>query len=103
MNIHFLFRFRKQEIEHLLAQTDSFTWEELPNRDPETGHMTKAGYIPLTQKIATHVPALITISHAIQTCVRIWTSHDTVLPAWFPFDTSVSPAYEIVNLIQVNT
>jgi hypothetical protein len=63
--------------------------------------MTKAGYIPLTQKIATHVPALISIYHGTQTCFRIWTSHDTVYPAWFPFDTSVSPAYVTVNLVQV--
>jgi hypothetical protein len=38
MNVHFGFRFRKREIEHLLALTDSFTWEELSIKNPEKGY-----------------------------------------------------------------
>jgi hypothetical protein len=26
--------------------TDSFTWEDLPTRDADTGHLTAAGLIP---------------------------------------------------------
>ncbi|XP_021920425.1 odorant receptor 2a-like [Zootermopsis nevadensis] len=98
--IHLFFRFRKREIAHLLALTDSFTWEELPTKDPETGRLTKAGYLPVTQKIASHASALIYTFHFVQSSVRIATSHDKVFPAWFPFDTTVNPAYAAVNLVQ---
>ena len=41
---------RQWSIERVLDLTDSFTWEDLPTRDVETGHLTAAGWIPLTMK-----------------------------------------------------
>jgi len=81
--------------------TDSFTWEELPTRDPDTGYVTNAGYIPVAQKIATRVSILLLSFHLTQSAVHIVTSHDTVFPAWFPFDASLSPVYETVIFVQV--
>jgi hypothetical protein len=85
----------------MISLTDSFTWEELPTRDPDTGYLTNAGYISITQKIATRVPILLYTFHLTQSAVRIVTSRDMLMPAWFPFDASVSPVYETVNLVQV--
>jgi len=85
----------------MFSLTDSFTWEELPTRDPDTGYATNAGYIPVTQKIATRVSILLLSFHLIQSAVHIVTSNDTVFPAWFPFDASLSPVYEIIIFVQV--
>jgi len=85
----------------MLSLTDSFTWEELPTRDPDTGYVTNAGYIHVTQKNATRVSTLLLSFHLIQSAVHIVTSHDMVFPAWFPFDASLSPLYEIVIFMQV--
>jgi hypothetical protein len=85
----------------VICITDSFTWEELPTRDPDTGHLTKAGYIPLIQRVVNYCAAIILIFHAIQSTVRIVLYHDMVFTAWYPFDVSTSPAYEIANLTQV--
>jgi hypothetical protein len=103
MNINFCFRFRKRGIERLIRMTDSFTWEELPTRDPATGYLTKAGFIPIAQTIATYVPTLTYVFHMVQTTVRIVASRDMVFPAWLPFDASVSPVYEIATIVQVIT
>ena len=81
--------------------TDFFTWEELPTRDPDTGYITNSGYIPVTQKIGTRFAVLLCSFHLIQSAVHIVTSHDTVFPAWFPFDASLSPVYDIVIFVQV--
>jgi hypothetical protein len=92
---------RIRDIERLIRLTESFTWEELPIRDHDTGNLTKAGYIPITQAFATFASAFIFIFHAIQSAARIATNYDTIYPAWFPFDASVSPLYEIIILVQV--
>jgi hypothetical protein len=42
INVH-----RKRDFEHLLTLTDSFKQKDLRTRDPDTGHLTKAGYIPV--------------------------------------------------------
>jgi hypothetical protein len=101
ITIYFCFRFRKDDIEQLISLTDSFTWEELPTRDPDTGHKTNAGYIPTTQNIATRVSVFLYMFHVTQSAVHLVRNHDMVLPAWLPFDASVSPAYEITNIVQV--
>jgi hypothetical protein len=101
MNINFCYSYRKGDIENLIRLTDSFTWEELPTRDPDTGHLTQAGCIPITQTIATYVPTLVYAFHIVQTAVRIVTSRDMVFPAWLPVDASVSPVYEIATVVQV--
>jgi hypothetical protein len=65
-DIYSHYSYRKRDIEHLLSLTDSFTWEELPTRDPDTGYLTKAGYIPIIQTLATYIPAPTWVFHIIQ-------------------------------------
>ena len=83
--------------------TDSFTWEELPTRDPDTGFLTKAGYIPINLSFARYYPAFVLLIHFPQSAVRMATSHAMMITKWYPFDSSVSPVYELVNLTQVIT
>ncbi|KDR15180.1 hypothetical protein L798_10952, partial [Zootermopsis nevadensis] len=98
--VHFSLSYRKREVEHLIRLTDSFTWEELPTRDPDTGYLTMAGYIPLIQKVTKYITLFVTLFHCTQTTVRIILNHDMVLTSWYPFEVSGSPAYEIANITQ---
>jgi hypothetical protein len=80
---------------------DSFTWEDLPTRDDETGHLTAAGWIPLIKTYTVRAAVMIIVFHTIQTSIRIVTNHDTMYTAWYPFDWTVSPLYELVIISQV--
>jgi len=95
------YSYRKRDIEHLLTLTDSFTWEELPTRDPDTGYLTTAGYIPRIQSLTKYTVLLSSALHITQCTVRIITNHETIFPLWFPMDASRSPTYEIINVMQV--
>jgi hypothetical protein len=88
-------------MEHLLTLTDSFTWEELPTKDPETGNATNAGYIPIIQSHTKNIVSFAYAFHGIQCAVRIVMTHEMIYPMWFPIDASWSPLYEIINFIQV--
>jgi hypothetical protein len=81
--------------------TDSFTWEDLPTRDADTGHLTAAGWIPLIVKYSRRAAIGFFCFHFAQSTVRIVTNHETILIAWYPFDWTVSPFYELVNISQV--
>jgi hypothetical protein len=60
-----------------------------------------AGYIQKIPVIAKYAAAFILVFHGIQSTVRMVYSHDMVLSKWYPFDVTVSPAYELANLSQV--
>jgi hypothetical protein len=82
--------------------TDSFTWEDLPTRDANTGHFTAAGWILLIKMFSTPAAIVLLSCHTFLTTIRIVTNHETVLIAWYPFDWNISPFYELVNISQVN-
>jgi hypothetical protein len=94
-------RFNKRQVQKLIALTESFTWEEMPIRHPDTGHTTKAGYIQKIPVIARNAVAFLLVFLAIQSAVRMVHSRDMILSKWYPFDATVSPAYELANLSQV--
>ena len=81
--------------------TNSFTWEDQPNRDAETGRLTPAGWIPLIKTYSVRAAILILMFHSVQTTKRIVTNHETIVIAWYPFDWTVSPYYELVIISQV--
>ena len=72
------YSYRNREIELLLTLTDSFTWEELPNRDPENGNITNAGYIPVVQSHTKNTVSFALAFHSIQSAVPIVMSHDMI-------------------------
>jgi hypothetical protein len=80
---------------------DSFTWEDLPTRDPDTGELTAAAYIPLIKKYTTQAAIMMIVFHIVQSSIRIATKHETLFIAWYPFDWTVSPLYELVIISQV--
>jgi hypothetical protein len=88
-------------MERAMNLTDRFTWEDLPTRDADTGHLTAAGWIPLTLRYNRNIAIGIFCFHTVQTTIRIVTNHETIITAWYPFDWTVSPFYELVNISQV--
>ena len=99
--LFFCLRFRQRSMERAMDLTDRFTWEDLPTRDADTGHLTAAGWIPLTLKYNRNIAIGIFCFHTVQTTIRIVTNHETIITAWYPFDWTVSPFYELVNISQV--
>jgi len=81
--------------------TDSFTWEDLPTREANTGQLTPAGWIPLIKTYTIRAAILILAFHSVQTTTRIVTNHEPIVIAWYPFDWTVSPYYELVIILQL--
>ena len=81
--------------------TDNFTWEDLPTRDADTGHLTAAGWIPRINVFSMGAAIAIILFHFGQSTYRILLNHETLFIAWYPFDWTVSPFYELVNISQV--
>jgi hypothetical protein len=94
-------RFRQRTIERVMDLTYSFMWEDLPTRDADTGQLTAAGWIPLTMKFCKSAAIANVCFHTVQSTIRIVTNHETILTAWYPFDWTISPFYELVNISQV--
>jgi hypothetical protein len=97
----FFFRFRKRVVYNLITLTEYFTWEELPTRHPDTGYATKAGFIPKIPVIVKYTMAFIIVFQGTHSTVRMVISHDMIYSKWYPFDATVTPFYELVNLSQV--
>jgi hypothetical protein len=94
-------RLQQQAIERAMDLTDGFTWEDLPTRDADTGHYTAAGLIPMINMFSRRAVTALILFHFVQSTIRIVTDHETVLIAWYPFDWTVTPYYELVNISQV--
>jgi hypothetical protein len=94
-------RLQQQSIERAMDLTDSFTWEDLPTRDADSGQLTAAGWIPLTMKYSRSAAIVIFCLHTVQSAIRVVTNHETIIIVWYPFDWTVSPFYELVNIAQV--
>jgi len=92
---------RERSIERAMDLTHSFTCKVLPTRDADTGHLTAAGWIPLTMKYNRSAPIAVLCIYTVQSTIRIVTNHETIFIAWYPFDWTVSPFYELVNISQV--
>jgi hypothetical protein len=95
------FRLRQQSTERAMDLTDSFTWEDLPTRDAEIGHLTAAGWIPQIKTYSTHAAVASVLFHSVQSAVRIVRNHETIVTSWYPFDWTISPFFELVNISQV--
>jgi hypothetical protein len=98
-----LSRFRIAKFEGLIRMTKYFTWDELPTRDPDTGRLRWAALIKSIQNVSKNVCLFTALYHAVHTTLRIVMYHDFVFEAWYPFDASRSPVYELILLSQART
>jgi len=94
-------RFQQSTIERAIDLTDSFIWEDLPTGNPESRQLTAAGWIPLTMNYSVRVAIVGLCIHIVQSTIRMVKNHETMVAAWYPFDWTVSPFYELVNISQV--
>ena len=97
----FCLRFRKNTIERVMDLTDSFTWEDMRTKDSDTGHLTAAGWIPFIIKNSRSSAVVVFFCHIGLSTIRIVRNHETIFIVWYPFDWTVSPFYELVNILQV--
>jgi hypothetical protein len=81
--------------------TDSFTWEDLPTRDADSGHLTAAGWIPRINMFSMRAAITVILFHFVQSTICIVINHETIMIVWYPFDWTVSPFYEMVNISHV--
>ena len=81
--------------------SDSFTWEDQPNKDADTGQLTPAGWIQIIKTNTTRSAVVIMVFQTVQSSIRIATKHETLFIVWYPFDWTASPFYELVNISQV--
>ncbi|PSN45085.1 Odorant receptor 98 [Blattella germanica] len=86
--------------ETLFHKTDTLLWEDMPEKDPVTGQLTIAGWIPRTMTLVKCGIIGSIFAHAVQVTDRI-RSHELTTYSWYPFDCYSSPAYEITNFVQV--
>ena len=80
---------------------NSFTWDDLPTIDADNGHLTPAGWIPLIKMYTIRTAVLIVTFHWVQAPTRMLTDNEPMIIAWYPFDWTVSPYYELVFISQV--
>ncbi|KAJ4437165.1 hypothetical protein ANN_17300 [Periplaneta americana] len=77
-----------------------FVWEDLPLRDVKSGKLTAAGWIPQIHKIMKIFIIFGTGTHFLQSSIRVFSSRETVLDVWYPFDVFSSPYYEMIIIGQ---
>ncbi|KAJ4437203.1 hypothetical protein ANN_17338 [Periplaneta americana] len=82
-------RFQRRTIERLLEHVESFTWEDMPLRDVETGEVTMAGYVPKIKTIAKGLVPFLYGVHITQSCVRVILYRELMYDTLYPFDTSI--------------
>jgi hypothetical protein len=87
----------------MIRLTDAFIWEDLPTREPDTGSLAMVAWIPRIQKVLTFVMYSAIITHVTQSVLRILLAGERSLlySAWYPFDTTKTPAYELITIVQV--
>lgn len=96
-------RFRRNALVYMMRLTDAFIWEDLPTREPDTGSLTMVAWIPRIQRVLTLVMYSAVITHFTQSILRILLAGDRSLlySGWYPFDTTKTPAYELISIVQV--
>ncbi|PSN50105.1 Odorant receptor 85 [Blattella germanica] len=99
--IHLDMRLHVKTIESLLRFTEQFTWEELPQRDPENGDITSSGVALILPKMVKYSSLGLLSFHLLQSTYRMLTKHEMIYIAWYPYDFKASPGYELTNLSQV--
>ena len=82
--------------------TGIFTWEDMPKRDPETGHRTMAGWISVTQKLSKYNILMIAyLTHALQSVYNAITGREYMVAIWYPYDKYSTPEFELTFPVQV--
>ena len=83
--------------------TDVFIWEDMPIKNPKTGKYTMAGWIMLTLKLIKYnFVIFMAIVHITQCLPTVINDREFLVECWFPFDVHSSPAFELINVLEVS-
>ncbi|KAJ4437164.1 hypothetical protein ANN_17299, partial [Periplaneta americana] len=97
------FRLRKDVYEKLIEQAKYFSWDQLPEKDSNTGKLTAAGWTIRVHKIIKYFLISSAVLHLIQSGTRLVAFREMMFPVWYPFDILKSPIFEIVYVTQLNS
>ena len=64
--------------------TESFTWEDMPTTDADTGQLTAAGWIPMINVFSMSAIILDAMFHFVQSTIRMLTNHETIFITGYP-------------------
>jgi hypothetical protein len=97
------FRFRINSLERLLYLAESFVWDNLPTTEPETGSLAVAGWIPRIEAVTRRIINSTLIFHFSYVILKRALSPNPQFSynSWYPFDTSPTIVFELVNASQV--
>ena len=100
----FVNRLRKDAVFRLVVLTDSFTWDENPLLNEDTGNSSMTSWISRMNQISRNISFSMWGYFICQEIVQLLIIENPplLLPGWFPFDTNSSPGYEIATLFQVS-
>ncbi|KAJ4437148.1 hypothetical protein ANN_17283 [Periplaneta americana] len=95
---------RRERIERLLILADSFIWEDLPKNNHVTENASMTTWIPRMRSSAVRFLTFGICFHMVYINARIIISNQRMLPfdAWYPYDWSKSPIFELTNILQIS-
>ncbi|KAJ4437197.1 hypothetical protein ANN_17332 [Periplaneta americana] len=93
-------KFQMKTLKRLFCVIESFTWENMPLIDEETGKMTMAEWIPRIEKFVKRSLSFALALHIVQASVRVTTTDEMIYNTMYPFDILQSPVYEIILMTQ---
>ncbi|XP_021941233.1 odorant receptor 2a-like isoform X2 [Zootermopsis nevadensis] len=94
-------RFRKDAILKLMGLTDSFTWDESPAKDCHTGKTSKGSLIPVIKNSVWKLCLFVIAFHGSYFTLQVSLGRRILsINSYYPFDWTVSPLYELVNITQ---
>jgi hypothetical protein len=87
-----------------MGLADSFTWDETPAKDCHTGKRSKASLIPVIKNYVRKLCVFVIAFHGGYFIPQVaFGSRILSINSYYPFDWTVSPLYELVNVVQVGT
>jgi hypothetical protein len=95
--------FQTRATEHLMRLAAAFTWKHLQNKTRPDVSFKMTNLLPLIKPATLRILIVFFGCHTCYISLRLWLGDNRPLSinAYYGFNTSSSPFYEIVNVSQV--
>jgi len=95
--------FQTRATEHLMRLAAAFTWEQLQDKTRPDVSFKMTNLLPLIKPATLRILIIFFGCHTCYISLRLWHGDNRPLSinAYYGFNTSSSPLYEIVNVSQV--
>jgi hypothetical protein len=82
--------------------TDSFTWDGAPDKDSHTENISQASLIPVIKNTVWKLCVFIVGFHGCYFIMQVAEGRRILsINSYYPFDWTVTPLYELINISQV--